>query len=257
MGRVWMCEPLRRKNCSGDDDTIWKSPQSRNAENGAGETALNFETIPSRTMGIVPPAAAKGSPDKCRRRGCNVGRVRRRKGNQRGRNLKQLEAGRVTPWRCPWADLFGQRRVRGLAALPLANRSPAVFDFQKLHLLTRPFFTARAVGVQAGRDDEGFSEVMVEDDQAVVKAGVAIGQFEVVDGAARQFWFDKIFQVVAPMPKQPPSGNGRSISSSNSQRAMSAVENVPRIAELDLRFAICDLRFSGSNFTTRTEGAES
>ena len=45
-----MCEPLRRKNSSGDDDAIWKSPQSkkrgkRSRRNGAQP----FETIPSRT----------------------------------------------------------------------------------------------------------------------------------------------------------------------------------------------------------------
>jgi hypothetical protein len=31
-----------RKNRSGEDEQIWKSPQSRNAENGAGETVDKF-----------------------------------------------------------------------------------------------------------------------------------------------------------------------------------------------------------------------
>ena len=53
-GRVTMCAPLMRRNCSGDDDAISKSPQSRNAENGAGETALIFGKIPSRTNRTAP-----------------------------------------------------------------------------------------------------------------------------------------------------------------------------------------------------------
>jgi hypothetical protein len=31
-----------RKNCSGDEEAISNSPQSKNAENGAGETADSF-----------------------------------------------------------------------------------------------------------------------------------------------------------------------------------------------------------------------
>ena len=71
----------------------------------------------------------------------------------------------------------------------------------KFHLFLRPLFTARTVGIQAGGNDPGFAEVMVEHNQAVVKADVAIGQFEVVDGAAREFRLGEIFQIVAPVTK--------------------------------------------------------
>ena len=41
----------------------------------------------------------------------------------------------------------------------------------KFHLFPCPLLTARTVGSEAGRDDKGFAEVMVEHDEAVVKAG--------------------------------------------------------------------------------------
>ena len=40
---------------------------------------------------------------------------------------------------------------------------------------------------------------MIERDQAVVKADLAIGQFQVVHGAARKPGFKKIFEVIAPI----------------------------------------------------------
>ena len=42
---------------------------------------------------------------------------------------------------------------------------------------------------------------MIENHKAVVKADVAIGQFQIVDGAAREFRLGEIFQVVAPETK--------------------------------------------------------
>ena len=42
---------------------------------------------------------------------------------------------------------------------------------------------------------------MIENGEAVVKADVAIGQFQIVDGAAQQFRLGEVFQVVAPETK--------------------------------------------------------
>ena len=52
-----MCPPLRRRNSSGEEEAIWKSPQSRKAENGAGETALNWsnKSQPGREMVAARP----------------------------------------------------------------------------------------------------------------------------------------------------------------------------------------------------------
>jgi len=62
-------------------------------------------------------------------------------------------------------------------------------------------FGAGAVGVQAGGDEPGFAEMMIEGDEAVVKTDVAIWEFEVIDGAARQARLDEILEIVTPIAK--------------------------------------------------------
>ena len=78
--------------------------------------------------------------------------------------------------------------------------------------------SSRDPSAAAGGDQPGFAEVMIKN-REVVKAHRAIGQLEVVHRAGAQTGFDKVFQVVPQYPKQPPNGNGRSISSINSYRA--------------------------------------
>ena len=68
-----------------------------------------------------------------------------------------------------------------------------------IELFLSALFGAGGVGVKTGGNDPGFGEVMVEDDETVVKANVAIGKFEVVDGAAGKAWFDEIFEFVTPI----------------------------------------------------------
>src|SRR5262249_28468127 len=58
---------------------------------------------------------------------------------------------------------------------------------------------ARAVRTQPRGNNPGFLQPMVEDDQAVVEADVAIRQLEIVDGSPGQFGFAKILQLVAPV----------------------------------------------------------
>ena len=83
-----------------------------------------------------------------------------------------------------------------------------------------------------------FAELMIEDDEAVVKSDVAVGQFQIVDGAAREFRFGEIFQVVAPVTKAPPSGNGRVNFVQQFIARHQRVEDVPRVAELE--FGVSD-----------------
>ena len=104
----------------------------------------------------------------------------------------------------------------------------------KLHLLPCPLFTARTIGIQSGRDDKGFAEVMVEHDEAVVKAGVAIGQFEVVDGAAREFRLGEIFQVVAPAAETAAERKRQVNFIQQFAARQQRVQNLPGIAELDV-----------------------
>src|ERR1051325_10506566 len=66
-------------------------------------------------------------------------------------------------------------------------------------LPSRLRITARAVHVQAGRDDSGLAEAMVEHNEAVVKPGAAIGQFEVAHRSPGKFRFNKILQIVTPI----------------------------------------------------------
>ena len=75
---------------------------------------------------------------------------------------------------------------------------------------------------------------MVEDDEAVVKADVAVGQFQIVDGAAGEFWLSEIFQVVAPVTKCA-AERKRQINFVEQFKARhERVEQMPRVAELKL-----------------------
>ncbi len=76
---------------------------------------------------------------------------------------------------------------------------------------------------------------MVEDNQAVVKSDVTVGQFQIVDGAAREFGFGEIFQVVAPVTKRAAEREGRINFVQQFKARHERVEDMPRVAELDLR----------------------
>ena len=130
----------------------------------------------------------------------------------------------------------------------------------KFHLFPCPLFTARTVGGETGRNDERFAEVMVEHDEAVVKTGVAIGQFEVVDGAAREFRLGEIFQIVTPVTEAAAERKRQVNFIQQFAARQQRVQNLPRIAELDGLSADSwhrQERTPGSgDFATRAEGAE-
>ena len=96
---------------------------------------------------------------------------------------------------------------------------------------------------------------MIEHNQAVVESNVAVGQFQVVHRAAREFRLGEIFQVVAPITKAPPSGNGESISSSSSKRAMSASSRCHGLPNWSWQLGVGSWEW-GDNFTARAEGTE-
>ena len=77
--------------------------------------------------------------------------------------------------------------------------------------------------------------MMIEHDQAVVKTNVAIGQFEVVDGAAREFRLGEIFQVVAPIAKTAAERKWQVDFIQQLAARQQRVQNLPRIAELLLK----------------------
>ena len=76
---------------------------------------------------------------------------------------------------------------------------------------------------------------MVEHDETVVKAGVAIGQFEVIDGAAREFRLDEIFQIVTPAAEAAAEWERQVNLIQQFAARQQRVQNLPRIAELKLR----------------------
>ena len=75
----------------------------------------------------------------------------------------------------------------------------------------------------------------VEHNQAVVKTDVAIGQFKVVDGAAREFWFDDIFQVVTPATEAAAQRERQVNFIQQLAPRQQRVQNLPGISELDVR----------------------
>ena len=94
---------------------------------------------------------------------------------------------------------------------------------------------------------------MVEDDEAVVKTDVAIGQFQIVDRAARQFRLGEIFQVVAPVAERAAERKRQINFIEQFEARHQRIEQMPRVAEMD-----CELRIASatSNFAARAEGTE-
>src|ERR1043165_8697430 len=70
-----------------------------------------------------------------------------------------------------------------------------------LRLPVRARLVARPIGTQAGRDNPGLAQAMIENHEAVVKTHVAIGQFQIVYGAARELRLDEILEVITPIAK--------------------------------------------------------
>src|ERR1035437_748979 len=75
---------------------------------------------------------------------------------------------------------------------------------------------------------------MVEHDKTVVKAGVAIGQFEVVDGTAREFRLDEILQIITPVAEATAERERQINLVEQFVARHEGVEHVPRIAVLGL-----------------------
>ena len=91
---------------------------------------------------------------------------------------------------------------------------------------------------------------MIENDQAVVEPDATIRQFEIIARAAGKFRFDKIFQVVAPIPETPSERKWKVQFIEQLKARHEAVEQAPRVAILNLR------AIAGMNFASGTERAE-
>ena len=95
---------------------------------------------------------------------------------------------------------------------------------------------------------------MVEHDEAVVKANVAIGQFEIVEGAAREFRLGEILQVITPETKTATERKWQVNFVQQLEARQQRVQNLPRIAELEMGSGVRGL--GAGDFATRAKGAE-
>src|SRR5581483_7562101 len=93
---------------------------------------------------------------------------------------------------------FCRRRQTRCVALFAQMASP------EIDLLARPLSVARSVRPQPRRVNPRLAQGVIENHQAVVKPGMAVRQFKVVDGSPRLARFDKILQVIAPITRASP-----------------------------------------------------
>src|SRR6185503_3660856 len=101
-------------------------------------------------------------------------------------------------------------------------------------LPSRLLLAAGTVHVQAGRNNPCFGEAMVEHNEAVVKANVAIGKFEVVCRPARESRFDKILQPVTPAAETATEGKRQIDFVEQFIARHQTFHYVPWISELDM-----------------------
>ena len=98
---------------------------------------------------------------------------------------------------------------------------------------------------------------MIKDHQAVVKTNMAIGQFQIVHRPARQFRLGEIFQVVAPVTERAAERKRRINFVQQFIARHERVEQMPRIAELNLRRTARSGRHEvRKNFAARAGGAK-
>ena len=94
---------------------------------------------------------------------------------------------------------------------------------------------------------------MVEYHHAVIKADVAIGQFEVIDGTARKFRLNKIFQFIAPATETAAERKGQVYLIQQFATRQQCVQDLPGIAKLNERRETWGVR---RDFAAGAEGTE-
>src|SRR6478672_8794209 len=92
---------------------------------------------------------------------------------------------------------------------------------------------------------------MVENDQAVVKPYLTIRQFQIIDCAAAESWFDEIFQIITPVAKTASEGEGQVHFIEQFVAEHEAFQQTPGIAKLNLVIDRC------LQFASRARGSKS
>src|SRR5439155_10093609 len=119
----------------------------------------------------------------------------------------------------------------------------------------RPFVIAAAVRVQTGGNNPRFPEEMVEDDEAAVKADVALRQFEIVDRQARELRLNEILQIVAPVAKAAAQRERQIHLVEQFVAGHQAVEYLPGVAELNLQDRVRSAEDRSASFGQGSRGA--
>ena len=96
---------------------------------------------------------------------------------------------------------------------------------------------------------------MIKDDEAVVETDVAVGQFQIADGSAREFRLGEVFQVVAPETEAAAERKRQVNFVENFKSRHERIEQMPGAAELQLMVDGWWL-MAGRNFAARAEGSE-
>ena len=94
---------------------------------------------------------------------------------------------------------------------------------------------------------------MVEHNKTVVKAGMAVGQFKIVDGVAREFRLGEIFKIITPITETAAERKRQVDFIKQFATRHERIEGLPRIAKLDIRCATWGVRH---DFAARTAGTE-
>ena len=89
---------------------------------------------------------------------------------------------------------------------------------------------------------------MIEHHQAVVKTRVAIGQFQIIDGPARQLRLHEILQIIAPIAEAAAQRKRQVNFIQQFVARHQSVQHFPRIAELEMPPPV--------QFATRTKRAK-
>src|SRR5207253_7691714 len=185
-------------------------------------------------------------------------------------DLIDVACADVTPGALDRLDEISARRVgnnprlRAVAAtfkLRLGSQAEArdYVRFEQVapefRLPSRLSVIAGAVRVQTGGNNPRFAEEMIEDDEAAVKADVAIRQFEIVDRQARELRLNEILQIVAPVAKAAAQRERQIHLVEQFVAGHQAVEYLPGVAELNLQDRVGGAENRSASFGQGSRGA--
>src|ERR1051326_2162256 len=122
--------------------------------------------------------------------------------------------------------------------------------YELLEELDLPFVT-RSVRLQTRRNDPCLLDPMIKNDQGIIKSNMAVWQFQVVERAPGQFRFDEVLQIIAPITETSAQWKRQIQLLEQFIARHQAVEQMPRIAELNIR------PFFRAQLAARAERAES